>query len=62
MEKFGFSDPQSRAIVDMRLAQLTGLNHQKLQDEYDEKLRFIERCKEILGDHNVLMEVIKDGL
>lgn len=62
MEKFGFSDPQSRAIVDMRLAQLTGLNHQKLQDEYDEKLRFIERCKEILGDHNVLMEVIKDEL
>ena len=59
MEKFGFSDPQSRAIVDMRLAQLTGLNHQKLQDEYDEKLRFIERCKEILGDHNVLMGVIK---
>ncbi|MBR0169440.1 MAG: DNA gyrase subunit A [Bacteroidales bacterium] len=62
MEKFGFSDPQSRAIVDMRLAQLTGLNHQKLQDEYDEKLRFIERCKEILGDHNVLMEVIKGEL
>ena len=59
MDKFGFSDPQSRAIVDMRLAQLTGLNHQKLQDEYDEKLRFIERCKEILGDHNVLMGVIK---
>ena len=59
MERFGFSDAQSRAIVDMRLAQLTGLNHQKLQDEYDEKLRFIERCKEILGDHNVLMQVIK---
>ena len=59
MERCGFSDAQSRAIVDMRLAQLTGLNHQKLQDEYDEKLRFIERCKEILGDHNVLMQVIK---
>ena len=59
MDRFQFSDPQSRAIVDMRLAQLTGLNHQKLQDEYDEKRRFIERCKEILGDHNVLMQVIK---
>ena len=59
MDKYGFTDPQSRAIVDMRLAQLTGLNHQKLQDEYDEKMRFIERCKEILGDHNVLMSVIK---
>ena len=59
MDRYQFTDPQARAIVDMRLAQLTGLNHQKLQDEYDEKLRFIERCKEILGDHNVLMSVIK---
>lgn len=59
MERYQFSDLQARAIVDMRLAQLTGLQHQKLQDEYDEKMRFIERCKEILGDHNVLMSVIK---
>ena len=59
VDKYQFSDIQARAIVDMRLAQLTGLQHQKLQDEYDEKLRFIERCKEILGDHNVLMQVIK---
>ena len=59
MDKYQFSDLQARAIVDMRLAQLTGLQHQKLQDEYDEKMRFIERCKEILGDHNVLMSVIK---
>ena len=59
MDRFQFSEIQARAIVDMRLAQLTGLQHQKLQDEYDEKLRFIERCKEILGDHNVLMQVIK---
>ena len=59
MDRFQFSELQARAIVDMRLAQLTGLQHQKLQDEYDEKMRFIERCKEILGDHNVLMSVIK---
>ena len=59
MSQYDFSDEQARAIVDMRLAQLTGLNHQKLQDEYDEKLRFIERCKEILGDHSVLMSVIR---
>ena len=62
MDKYQFSEVQARAIVDMRLAQLTGLQHQKLQDEYDERLRFIERCKEILGDHNVLMEVIKGEL
>ena len=60
MNQFQFSDLQARAIVDMRLAALTGLQHQKLQDEYDEKMRFIERCKEILGDHNVLMGVIKN--
>ena len=62
MDRYQFSDLQARAIVDMRLAQLTGLQHQKLQDEYDEKMRFIERCKEILGDHNVLMQVIKQEL
>jgi DNA gyrase subunit A len=60
IDRYQFSDLQARAIVDMRLAQLTGLQHQKLQDEYDEKMRFIERCKEILGDHAVLMKVIKD--
>ena len=62
MDRYQFSDLQARAIVDMRLAQLTGLQHQKLQDEYDEKMRFIERCKEILGDHSVLMQVIKDEM
>lgn len=62
MDRYQFSDLQARAIVDMRLAQLTGLQHQKLQDEYDERMRFIERCKEILGDHNVLMQVIKQEL
>ena len=62
MEQYQFSDLQARAIVDMRLAQLTGLQHQKLQDEYDEKMRFIQRCKEILGNHDVLMEVIKGEL
>ena len=62
VDRYQFSDLQARAIVDMRLAQLTGLQHQKLQDEYDEKMRFIERCKEILGDHNVLMQVIKQEL
>ena len=62
MDRYQFSDLQARAIVDMRLAQLTGLQHQKLQDEYDEKMRFIEHCKEILGNHDVLMRVIKEEL
>lgn len=62
MDSFGFSDLQARAIVEMRLRQLTGLERQRLQDEYDEKMRFIARCKEILGDRNVLLSVIKDEL
>ncbi len=62
IDNWGFSDLQARAIVEMRLRQLTGLERKRLQDEYDEKMRFIERCKEILGDHNVLMDVIKQEL
>lgn len=62
ISKFGFTELQAAAIVEMRLRQLTGLERQKLQDEYDEKIAFIARCKEILGDHNVLMQVIKEEL
>lgn len=61
-ERWGFSELQAAAIVEMRLRQLTGMERQKLQDELNEKLAFIERCKEILGDHNILMQVIKDEL
>ena len=62
MNTWNFSELQAQAIVEMRLGQLTGMERQKLQDEYDEKLRFIARCKEILGDRNVLFEVIKGEL
>lgn len=62
MSQFDFSDLQARAIVEMRLRQLTGLEREKLQNEYDEKMAFIEHCKLILSDHGVLMGVIKDEL
>lgn len=62
MDTWQFSELQAQAIVEMRLRQLTGMERQKLQDEYDEKIRFIARCKEILGDRKVLFEVIKDEL
>ena len=62
IDQWGFTEIQAAAIVEMRLRQLTGMERQKLQDEYDEKMAFIERCKEILGDHNVLMQVIKDEM
>ncbi|MBP5548664.1 MAG: DNA gyrase subunit A [Bacteroidales bacterium] len=60
MDTWGFSDLQAKAIIAMRLGQLTRQNRIELQTEYDEKMQFIERCKEILGDHSVLMSVIKD--
>jgi DNA gyrase subunit A len=61
-EKWNFSSLQSDAIVNMRLRQLAGLEKKKLQDEFDELMKFIERCKQILADENVLRQVIKDEL
>ena len=62
MEKYGFTELQARAIVEMRLRQLAGLERKKLQDEYDELMKFIAYCKEILENHDVLMNVIKTEL
>lgn len=62
MERWNFSDLQATAIVEMRLRQLTGMEREKLQEEYDEKMAFIARCKQILGDRNELMGVIKSEL
>ena len=59
MQTFEFSDPQAQAIVDMRLRQLTGLEKEKLQAEYDELEKFIARCEEILGSEAEQMNVIK---
>ena len=61
-DRFGFTEIQSSAIVEMRLRQLAGLERQKLQDEYNELLAFINRCREILSTESVLMQVIKDEL
>ncbi len=62
MERFSLSDAQSRAIVDMRLRQLTGLEQSKLRAEYEEIEKLIARLNEILSDDNVCMEVIKSEL
>lgn len=62
MDNFGFSELQAAAIVAMRLGQLTGLEKEKLQQEHDELEKKIARFKEILGDINVLMQVVKDEL
>ena len=59
MERFAFTDAQATAIVEMRLRQLTGLEADKLQAEYDELERFIARCNEILGSEVEQMKVVK---
>ena len=59
LSRFGFTDAQATAIVEMRLRQLTGLEREKLQAEYDELEKFIARCNEILGSVEEQMKVIK---
>jgi DNA gyrase subunit A len=62
MERFTLSDIQSRAIVEMRLRQLTGLEQDKLHAEYEEILKQIEYLKSVLADINLRMEIIKNEL
>jgi DNA gyrase subunit A len=62
MERFGLSDIQSRAIVEMRLRQLTGLEQDKLRAEYKEIMELIEYLKSILASVDLQMKIIKDEL
>ncbi|MDE7356589.1 MAG: DNA gyrase subunit A [Rikenellaceae bacterium] len=62
MERFGLSDRQATAIVDMRLRSLTGLERDKLQKEYDEKMKTIEHLKAILADERLQLQVVKDEM
>jgi DNA gyrase subunit A len=62
IERFKLSEIQSRAIVDMRLRQLTGLMQDKLRAEFDEIMALITDLKDILGDENRRMQIIKDEL
>jgi len=62
MERFSLSDIQSRAIVEMRLRQLTGLEQDKLHLEYQDIMKQIEYLKSILADINLRMEIIKNEL
>lgn len=61
-ERFGLSEIQSRAIVEMRLRQLTGLEQEKLRSEYQEVMNLIEYLQKILGDIELQMQIIKDEL
>ena len=60
MSTFGFSEAQAQAIVEMRLRQLTGLEREKLQAEYDELEKFIAYCNDVLSNESLQMEIIKN--
>ncbi|MBE5964451.1 MAG: DNA gyrase subunit A [Lachnospira sp.] len=62
IERFGLTDVQAQAIVDMRLRALTGLEREKLENEYKELMAKIAELKAILADENKLLTVIKDEL
>ena len=60
MATFAFSEAQATAIVEMRLRQLTGLEREKLQNEYDELMKFIRYCEDVLANVDLQMGIIKD--
>ena len=62
IERFGFSDIQAQAILDMRLARLQGLEREKIEKEYAELMEKIAYFKAILSDETLLMGVIKEEL
>ncbi|MBP9001368.1 DNA gyrase subunit A [Lacrimispora saccharolytica] len=62
IERFGLSDAQSQAIVDMRLKTLTGLESEKIEEQHRELVKLIGELKAILGDKKILLGVIKDEI
>ncbi|MFW6327500.1 MAG: DNA gyrase C-terminal beta-propeller domain-containing protein, partial [Bacteroidota bacterium] len=62
ISRFELSETQARAIVDMRLRQLTGLEQDKLRSEYEEVMKQIEYFNSVLADINLRMEIIKEEL
>ncbi|MDR0569780.1 MAG: DNA gyrase subunit A [Clostridiales Family XIII bacterium] len=62
MERFGLSDIQAQAVLDMRLRSLQGLEREKIDKEYDELMRQIEYFKSLLADERKLMAVVKEEM
>lgn len=62
MERFGLSDVQAQAILDMRLARLQGLEREKIENEYNELIEKIAYYKSLLDDEKLLMGVVKDEM
>ena len=62
MERFGLSDIQAQAILDMRLKTLSGLQREKIENEYEELMKLIAYYKEILSSETLVFQIIKDEL
>jgi len=62
IERFSFSERQAQAILEMRLQRLTGLERQKIVDEYEETLKLIERLKQILASDELQFQIVIEAL
>ena len=62
MERFGLSDIQAQAILDMRLKTLSGLQREKIEEEYEELMKLIAHLKEILASEKLVFDIIKEEL
>ena len=62
MERFGLSEIQAKAILDMQLRTLQGLQREKIEQEYEDLQKFIKRCKEILSSERLVYDLIKEDL
>ncbi len=62
IERFAFTEVQAQSIVDMRLRALTGLERKRVEEEYADLEKKIARFKEILGDKNILLTVVRDEI
>ena len=62
MERFGLSDIQAQAILDMRLKTLSGLQREKIEEEYNELMKLIAHLRGILGSEKLVFEIIKEEL
>ncbi len=62
MSNFGLTEIQAKAILELRLQRLTGMERDKIREEYEEIMKLIARLKDILGDEGLRMQIIKDEL
>ncbi len=62
MDRFGLSDIQAQAILDMRLKTLSGLQREKIEEEYEQLMALIKHLREILSSEKLVFDIIKEEL